>query len=109
MEDYLEVLRAQFNDRVRFVEKRAGIFQLLAPFYHEDGDMIEIYIEQVGDNGKIRISDHGMTVMRLSYEYDIDTPNKRRIFDKMLSENQLSERDGRLYLETSRDILYPSI
>ena len=109
MEGFLEVLRNQFNDRVRFVEKRSGIFQLLAPFYHEDGDMVEIYIEKVGDNGRIRISDHGMTVMRLSYDYDIDTPNKRRIFERMLSENQLSERDGRLYLETSREILYPSV
>jgi len=109
MEEYLEILRDQFNDRVRFVEKRSGIYQLLAPFYHEDGDMVEVYIEKVGDNGKIRISDHGMTIMRLSYEYDIDTPNKKRIFEKMLSENQLSERDGRLYLETNRDVLYPSV
>jgi hypothetical protein len=109
MEEYLGVLRSQFNDRVRLVEKRSGIFQLLAPLHHEDGDMVEIYIEKIGDNGKIRISDHGMTIMRLSYEYDIDTPNKKRIFEKMLSENQLSENDGRLYLETSPDILYPSI
>jgi len=71
--------------------------------------MVEVYIEKVGDNGKIRISDHGMTMMRLSYEYDIDTPNKERIFEKMLSENQLSEKGGRLYLETSRDVLYPSV
>ena len=109
MMEYLNTLKEQFNDRIRFVEKRPGIIQLLAPFYHEDGDMLEIYLETSGENGKVLLSDHGMTIMRLSYEYDIDTPNKRRIFNKMLSENQLQERDGRLYLETPVESLYTSI
>jgi hypothetical protein len=109
MEKYLDILRNQFNDRIRFVEKRSGIFQLIAPFYHEDGDMLEIYLEGLKENGKIRISDHGMTIMRLSYEYEIDTPNKRRIFEKMLAENRLLEKDGRLYLEADLDVLYPSV
>ena len=109
MMEYLKTLKEQFNDRIRFVEKRPGIIQLLAPFYHEDGDMLEIYMETYGENGKVLLSDHGMTIMRLSYEYDIDTPNKRRIFNKMLSENQLQERDGRLYLETPVESLYTSI
>jgi len=109
MKEYLDALRSQFNERIRFVEKRTGIFQLIAPFYHEDGDMLEIYLERVGENGRIRISDHGMTIMRLSYEYDIDTPNKRRIFEKMLFENGLLEKEGRLYLEPDLDVLYPSV
>ena len=109
MEKYLDILRHQFNDRIRFVEKRSGIFQLIAPFYHEDGDMLEIYLEGLKEDGKIRISDHGMTIMRLSYEYEIDTPNKRRIFEKMLAENRLLEKDGRLYLEADLDVLYPSV
>ena len=66
MKEYLDALKNQFNDRIRFVEKRPGIFQLIAPFYHEDGDMLEIYLEGIEGNGKIRISDHGMTIMRLS-------------------------------------------
>ena len=109
MKEYLDALKNQFNDRIRFVEKRPGIFQLIAPFYHEDGDMLEIYLEGIQENGKIRISDHGMTIMRLSYEYEIDTPNKRRIFEKMLAENRLLEKDGRLYLEADLDVLYPSV
>ncbi len=109
MKEYLDALKNQFNDRIRFVEKRPDIFQLIAPFYHEDGDMLEIYLERTGGNGKIKISDHGMTIMRLSYEYDIDTPNKRRIFEKMLTENQLLENEGRLYLEADLEVLYPSV
>lgn len=71
MMEYLDALKEQFNDRIRFVEKRPGIIQLLAPFYHEDGDMLEIYLETSGENGKVLLSDHGMTIVRLSYEYDI--------------------------------------
>jgi len=109
MKEYLDLLRRQFNDRVRFSEKRPGIYQLIAPFYHEDGDMIEIYLDNPEGDGKIRVSDHGMTIMRLSYEYDIDTPNKRRIFEKMLSENQLREENGRIFLETQPAALYPAV
>jgi hypothetical protein len=109
MREYLELLKKQFNDRIRFSQKRDGVFQLIAPFYHEDGDMLDVYMENMGDNGGILISDHGMTLMRLSYEYDIDTPNKERIFQKILSENQLMENDGRLYIETTPDRLYPSM
>jgi hypothetical protein len=109
MKEYLDMLKKQFNDRVRFEEKRPGVFQLIAPFYHEDGDMLEIYLERIEGNGKIKISDHGMTIMRLSYEYDIDTPNKKRIFEKILSENNLKEKDGRIFLESDIGILCPSV
>ena len=109
MKEYLDLLRRQFNDRIRFSEKRPGVYQMIAPFYHEDGDMIEIYLDNPGGNGDIRVSDHGMTLMRLSYEYDIDTPNKRRIFDKMLSENQVREEGGRIFLNTKPETLYPSV
>jgi hypothetical protein len=109
MKEHLDQLRQQFNDRVRFSEKRHGIYQLKAPFFHEDGDMIEIYLDNAEGDGKIRVSDHGMTIMRLSYEYDIDTPNMRRIFEKMLSENQLREEDGRIFLETHPAALYAAV
>ena len=108
MRNYLDLLKKQFNDRIDFFEKREGIYQIVAPFYHEDGDMYEIYLETNG-NGKIRLSDHGMTIMRLSYSYDIDTPNKERIFQKILSENRLTEEDGRIYIETEPQKLYMAI
>ena len=53
MREYLELLKKQFNDRIRFSQKRDGVFQLIAPFYHEDGDMLDVYMETLGDNGRI--------------------------------------------------------
>ncbi len=108
--NYLETIKQQFNDRVEMKEKRPGIVQLYAPLYHEDGDMVDIFLqESPGVPAKVRVCDHGMTLMRLSYEYDVDTPNKERIFQKILSENGLGEINGNLYIDASPEELYPAI
>ena len=107
--NYLELLRVQFNNRVDFREKRPGVLQLILPLYHEDGDMIDIFIEPRNGNNIIRVSDYGMTLMRLSYSFDLDTPNRERIFSKILSENQVNEENGNLYIETKPESLYPAI
>lgn len=108
--NYLDLLKEQFNHHVDFRERRPGIIQLVAPLYHEDGDMVDIFLEQArDDSGRVRICDHGMTLMRLSYTFDLDTPNKERIFQRILSENQIKEENGNLVLETAPESLYPAI
>jgi len=107
--DYLELLRSQFNNRVRLREKRPNVLQLEAPLYYEDGDMIDIFIERPKNGGKIKVCDFGMTLMRLSYGFDIDTPNKERILHRILSENQVTETDGNLCIETEPESLYPAV
>jgi hypothetical protein len=47
--------------------------------------------------------------MRLSYHFDIDTPNKERIFQRILSENRISEDNGNLFLDAKPESLYPSV
>lgn len=108
--NYLDLLQSQFNHRVSLREKRPGIVQLVAPLYHEDGDMVDIFLD-LPKNGqdKIRVSDYGMTLMRLSYSFELDTPNKERIFQKILAENQVNEENGALYVETEPESLYPTI
>ena len=107
--DYIELLRSQFNNRVSLREKRPNIMQLEAPLYHEDGDMMDIFLELPQNGGNIKICDFGMTLMRLSYTFDIDTPNKERILNRILSENQVAETNGNLWIESSPDRLYPAI
>lgn len=110
--NYLDQLQKDFNNRVNFREKRPGIMQLIAPLYHEDGDMMDIFLETVvSPTGQpsIRISDYGMTLMRLSYSYEVDTDNKERILKKILSENQVNESNGNLYLDSESDGLYPAV
>jgi hypothetical protein len=108
--DILETLRTEFNSHIAFREKRPGIIQVFAPLFHEDGDMVDIFLDLPRfPDGPIRISDHGMSLMRLSYSYEIDTPSKQRILSRILTENGVYEDQGRLYTETTADHLYPAV
>jgi|SRR3989339_166806 len=103
-----EILSIQFNNYIELKEKRPGVFQLYAPLYHADGDMMDIYFVPE-ENDKIRICDFGLTMMRLSYTYDVDTPNKERIFNKIITESGITNENENLYIDTKPDILYPSL
>lgn len=107
MKDILEYIKNSFNNRVNIREKRPGVYQLIMPLYHEDGDMVDIFIED--RNGKYFICDYGLTLMRLSYSYEIDSPNKEAIFQKILSENRLEEEDGNIIYKTKIDTLYSDL
>jgi Domain of unknown function DUF1828 len=106
----LDLLKRQFNGHVAFRERRPGVLQVMAPLFHEDGDMVDIFIDEPRNgSNKLRVSDHGMTLMRLTYSYDLDTENKQRIFSRILAENRIQEQDGRLYVEAEPERLYPAI
>ena len=108
MNEILEYIKSSFNNKIRIQAKRPDIFQLFLPMYHEDGDMIELYIEQVGEN-KFRLCDYGMTIMRLSYNYEIDTNNKESILQRIIQENHLVEEDGNIFYFTQPENLYSDI
>ncbi len=106
--NYLEIIKSEFNNKVSFHEKRPGIFKLIAPLFHEDGDMVDIFLSEIEEN-KIRISDYGMTIMRLSYTYDLNTENKLKIFNQIVGENKISTNNGNLYVDTKIKNLFSSI
>jgi hypothetical protein len=108
--DPLGILKADFNGHVAFREKRPGILQVVAPLFHEDGDMVDMFLDlPKTDADPIRISDHGLTLMRLSYDFDVETAAKRKVLSRILSENGVSEEQGRLHIETSASGLYPAL
>jgi hypothetical protein len=106
--EMLNMLKGQFSDRASLREKRPDVFQLVAPLYHEDGDMVDIYLQSLPD-GRVRISDYAMTLMRLSYSYDVDSPNKERILQKILSENRIREDNGSLLLDVPPESICPGV
>jgi hypothetical protein len=108
MEDILDYIKRDFGERIRINQKRPGIYQLFLPIYHEDGDMIDLFITSVGDN-KFLLCDYGLTLQRLSYTYDIDTQNKEAILQKIITENNLTEQEGNISLETKPETLYSDI
>jgi hypothetical protein len=46
--------------------------------------------------------------MRLSYVFDIDTPNKQRILNRILAENHIELNRGELTLKTKPESIFPS-
>jgi hypothetical protein len=45
MIESLERLKRDFNAHIGFREKRPGVVQVIAPLFHEDGDMIDIFLD----------------------------------------------------------------
>ena len=91
-------------------ERRPGDYQLIIPICHEDGDMLEIYLNESPKGSEyVRICDLGLSLMRLSYTYDISTDTRKRIFDSILFNNKVNCNEGNLYIDAPLNMLYESI
>jgi hypothetical protein len=108
MNDILTILQQQSNQKLGLREKRPDRWQVIVPFYHEDGDMVEVFITPVGDN-RYRICDYGLTLMRLSYSYDLDTPNKERILNSIIASYNIQNDKGDLFIDVEVTQLYPAL
>lgn len=103
-------LSGAFERGIDFYERRPGKHQLIIPILHEDGDMVDIYLEDSPKGeGYIRICDFGMTLMRLSYTFDLNTATRQSIFESILINSGVNNSDGNLYLDTPVGMLYEGI
>ena len=105
-----ESLNYRMNGGFDFYERRPGKYQLILPILHEDGDMVDVYFQEspLGED-HIRICDFGMTIMRLSYTFEISSPTREEIFNSILINNQVNNNEGNLYLDAPLDRLYEAI
>jgi hypothetical protein len=104
----LQNLRIGFAGHIDVRLKRPNILKVLVPLFHEDGDMLDIFVEDTED-GRVQISDYGLSLMRLSYDYDINTDTKRRIFQQILSESNAIEDNGKIIVKSDIENIYPSV
>ena len=93
----------------KLYERRTGKYQLTVPILHEDGDMVDIYFQESPEKGYVRICDFGMALQRLSYNYEINTPSKQKVFNSILLNNDIQEDNGNLYLDTPVDKVYEAV
>lgn len=91
-------------------ERRQGKYQLIVPILHEDGDMVDIYLQDSPAGADhVRICDFGMTVMRLSYTYELTGKTSQIIFEDILINNGVKTDEGQLYLDIPLAMLYEGI
>ena len=91
-------------------ERRPGDYQLILPILHEDGDMLDVYLQDspMGEE-YVRICDFGLALMRLSYTYNVDTLARQRILNSILINNKVEKDNSNLYLDTHIGSLYEGV
>ena len=72
--------------------------------------MVDVYLQDspLGE-GYIRICDFGMTLMRLSYTFDVNTSTRQQILDSILINNGVMDDNGNFYLDTPTLLLFESV
>ena len=102
-------LRLSFGDLISLEPVDKNTMRLYAPFFHEDGDMLSMYIE-LDDNGDIvRINDFGNTLMRVSYTFDLGTDNKQNVLRNIVTSNSGILDRGEIIMETDSQRLCETI
>jgi len=106
----LNILQKQSPHWIDLVERQSDTWQVLMPICHPDGDMVEIFISPVSEDGDVfEISDCGLTLMKLSYSVDVSKPEKKKVFDKIFFCNNILNDKGEFYTNANIDELYSAI
>lgn len=95
----LEILKTSYNNGISFEKIKENVYRVIASFYHEDGDAIDIFIKEF--DGNLYITDYGMTLMKLSYLFELDTETKKDVLNSIILYNYLDNKDGELQMKTS--------
>ncbi len=106
----LATLNHSRGDSFGFYERRLGMYQIMVPILHEDGDMLDIYLcdSPLGDE-YTRICDFGMSLMRLSYTFAVNTPARQRILDNICINNGVDIEEDNLFMDVLSAQIYEGI
>jgi hypothetical protein len=108
--DYAQSLREQAKFGINVRLRRPGLIQVYVPMLHEDGDIIEVFIdERYPHDGKVRITDLGKTLMRLSYTFEVDTDSRRGILNQIVMANGVEIEDGALFMDAEKHEVYAAV
>lgn len=91
-----EMLNKSFEKWFKLRLVKPWVFQLFLPYYHEDGDMIDLFIQTFWDN--IVLTDFWKTMMRLSYYTDLDSPTKKKLLDNIISSYYVKYEEWKLVI-----------
>ncbi|MDE0102994.1 MAG: DUF1828 domain-containing protein [Bryobacterales bacterium] len=100
----------QLCAEVRVKQRPDGEFMLESDFEFPDGDRYPIYLSE--SLGGVRLSDKGDTVMRISYDHDIDAflaGSRGLLVERIAFEERVSWKRGVLFVDTPIDRLSESL
>jgi hypothetical protein len=96
---------------VQIRKTRQGHLQILTPFAFTDGDIFQVYLQEMPGGGA-RLTDYGHTLMHLSYENDLGKfreGTRGKLFEQVLASAGMREEQGQLIFDTVPDNLGASI
>jgi hypothetical protein len=107
IDEIKDALKKQFMDMFDLVPIRPNIYQVMLPYYYPDGDIYEIFIEK--KESILIIQDYGLTLMKMSYDTDVDTDSKQELIKKIITENQMQFDDGNIFVVSDKQFLLPNL
>ena len=106
-----DLLCARLCEDVGVIARPDGELMLRTHFTFPDGDGYPFHLAEAPSGG-LRLSDHGHTLMHISYEHDIDallTGTRGMLLDRIVGESGLSYEEGVFAVETSAEQLPEAI
>ena len=106
-----ELLCERLCQQVRVERRPDEVVMLRAGFTFPDGDGYPIYLSE-SPGGGIRLSDRGHTLMRISYEHDIDSymdGTRGMLMERIMAETGIHWDGGAFCLDTASERLSESV
>lgn len=103
----LDNLSRQFAGHIKFHKIGSETYQIKAPFFHQDGDMMDLFLKET-DEG-LMICDMGTSLMRLSYSFELDTDNKVKVFNRIVNSSGVSNENGNIVLPSTYDTFFDDL
>lgn len=106
-----EILSQQLREDVQVHRLADGELILDTPFRFPDGDSFAIHLAESGGGG-LRLSDAGDTLMRISFEHDVDScfeGSNGEVLERIINESEVEWEGGALTVRTSPEQLPEAI
>ncbi len=106
-----ELLCARLCEDVVVDQRPDGELMLRTHFEFPDGDGYPFHLSEAPNAG-LRLSDHGHTLMHISYEHDVDSfleGTRGMLLERIVSESGIVQDSGVFYLDTSVERLPEAI
>ena len=106
-----DALRERLCEAVRVDERPDGALMIRTPFTFPDGDRYPIHISEAPSGG-LCLSDRGHTLMRISFEHEIDSflvGARGKLLERIMGESGLRWDGGAVCLDTCEEHLPEAI